>query len=169
MLGGLALMITYKRSNNHDILNIIDLFTICFGNRISDEVYKNINGRYLLAYDGTKLIAMTGINHDTIYNGAEVDWTCVHSDYRGQGIITSMLRGLLTDITEDVYCSCWHEHNNSRVNLHHAMETLGFNLVLEGNKRASYLTHKACKQCCKCMGTECQCSEDLYVRRYIYE
>lgn len=157
--------ITFRRSTVDDLDAVSDLINQCFGFREDNPLY-NIESRYLLAFDEHKLVAMTGIIFSSKYNGLEVDWTGVDKDYRGTGLITNMLRNLLSEHKCDVYCSCWRLYNRKDVNLHFAMKELGFTLLRESHKKYNSKECEVCKVCVNNIGDNCICCEDLYIRYY---
>lgn len=77
-----------------------------FGNKA--QALENIEGRYLVYTLDDKIVAMTGLSSNTLYNnGLEIDWTCTHPDFRQKGYMQELFRELLKDVKTDVYCSCW--------------------------------------------------------------
>lgn len=157
-------MIHYRKSKESDLEQIKNLIETCFGDRTAYFVYYNLDERYSLAFDDNKLIAMTGITDDCVYDGLEVDWTCVHPDYRHLGLVTDMLRELIpSNCDKDIYCSCW--KTSDKINLYHAMKEFGFELSVE-NYRTYESNSEACKICVNNGKIEnCHCSEDLYIKK----
>lgn len=157
--------ITYRNSTESDKNIIEELIGQRFGNRDSYGVTDNLNGRYLLAFDNNTLVAMTGLIDCGFYNGPEIDWTCIRKEYEGHGIITKMIETVIKDVKSDIYCSCWRLYDNQEVNLHHAMNKLGFELVNKEHKKFN-AEHYNCKNICKGYKENCKCYEDLYIKRY---
>ena len=157
--------IKYRKSKDGDSKIIKELVGKRFGNRDAYNVTANLDGRYLLAFDGDKLIAMTGIMYNGFYNGPEIDRTCIDKEYEGNGIITLMLSQLLKDIKSDVYCSCWRLGYNNKVNLDYQMKTLGFEPAIYERVRFNSKYHD-CSSICVNYKEGCFCCEDLYIRKY---
>ena len=158
--------ITYRYSTVGDADAINGLIERHFGLRKECGALEALDGRYLLAFDGDRLVALTGISGDTQFDGLEVDWTCCDEAYRHHGLITDMLRRCLKGADRDVYCSCWHEQGHEHVNLHHAMSELGFELLLKQCRAYKAPYYKACIACARYHdGIACECTEDLYVKR----
>lgn len=157
-------VLKYRYSTVEDWGIIFDLLKLCFG-FIHPDWNGNLDGRYFMAFDDDKLVAVTGVNSTGIYKGLEVDWTCVLPEYRGHNIMTIMLKHLLDSATEDVYCSCWRVLNNP-INLHKAMYQCGFEQVQEGRHVYSKQWYYACDDCIYHNVVNCRCCEDLYVKHY---
>lgn len=158
-------MINYRYSKETDLDDISELLKICFGDRDNCGALDNLNHRYLLALDGTKLIAMTGLceKDKSNYNGKEIDWTCCHPDYRNKHITTKLFEIILKDIKDNVYCSCWRLSNLDRVNLQGIMDRYNFKCVIKAHKVYKYPYTKACDICIINNGKNCICYEDLYL------
>lgn len=155
--------LTYRFSTEEDKEIIERLLALKFGTR--DGSLLNLNGRYYLAFNELgELVAMTGISSNTKFNGLEVDWTCTHDDYIRKGVITDMIRVLIKDVKEDVYCSCW-RWDGQPINLRHTMVTLGFMPVLVPRIAQSTQYSNCAGICTHYNGGVCKCFEDLYVRR----
>jgi predicted GNAT family N-acyltransferase len=156
----------YRRSTQQDYIAIDKLLKSCFGDRAKYGALDNLENRYLLAFDGDKLIAMTGLcNNSPVFFGAEIDWTCMLPEYRGKGIVVNMIKEIIKDCTTDIYCSCLRLHNNSKINLHHSMQALGFECVGKSYKTFDSRYHKACDDCIYKLDGPCACYEDLYLRK----
>ena len=163
MLYGLAVL-TFRFSTSSDWGIIFNLLKHCFGFKHSDWD-GSLDGRYYMAFDGDNLIAVTGINDTGLYKGLEVDWTCVSPSYRGNNLISIMLKDLLRDVDTDVYCSCWRVLDRS-INLHNAMSKCGFTLIQKQRSAYGKGWYYACDECVYSNIDGCRCYEDLYVRRY---
>lgn len=156
-------MLVYRKSEACDIFAIHDLIAERFGER--PQALQDIEGRYLLCFDGDRLVAMSGCNLSCNYNGFEIDWTCTTKEYEGQGIMTELFRRVLDGVNEAVYCSCWHMENLPECNLVRLMSRFGFvPAIKERLKHDTY--HNNCASICvMCKGKErCRCCEDLYVK-----
>lgn len=159
----------FRMSLETDEEIIRELVSAVFGDREKNGTFKDLNGRYLLAFDGDELVAMTGINSETTYAGSEVDWTCTRPDKRGLGLMTVMFGYLLKKVKEDVYCSCW-RFVDSPINLRSQMCTFGFEPVLVPRVQCDSRYSKTCvPEKCKAyreIKGSCHCYEDLYVKRF---
>lgn len=160
------------RLSTEDDENIIrELIDLCFGVRAHSHIFNDLNGRYYLYFEKDKLVAMSGINRTTdCCDKLEVDWTCTHPDYQGQGYMQKLFRVMLTDIdpNEDIYCSCWHWFNRDQINLKSVMKAFRFKLILE--PRIHYKVPHNCRarqasDCKGWQGESCECYEDLYLRK----
>lgn len=156
--------ITYRSSTVNDVDHIDTLLKVCFGDRAKYGALDRIEGRYVLCFDDGNLVAMTGLSVLSDFNGYEIDWTCVHPDYRHSGLITEMLRRCVEDISSRIYCSCFRLPGKSKVNLYHAMEELGFRCIIMNYKTYDSMHMKACEDCIYRLQEGCSCHEDLYVR-----
>lgn len=81
-----------------------------------------------------------------------------------QELFTEMLNG----IQELVYCSCWRLPNNDRANLHTLMSLFGFKKVIQS--RVHWKVPHNCFRnyeggCLYCTGVDCECYEDLFLRK----
>lgn len=160
---------TLRWSHSDDMIAVKELLYICFGER--PTALKNIEGRYLLLFDKKNLIAMTGIDKSESYNGLEIDWSCVHPDYRRRGIMTALFQEMINNTKADIYCSCWRKVDKP-INLRKQMSEFGFVPVLI--PRVQYDSRYFCT--CDAKGCNggfspdsdgvCHCYEDLYVRKY---
>lgn len=155
----------YRRSTPDDEDIIREIVHERFGARDIVEPYSVLQDRYLMAFDGDKLIAITGMYKwsDKKY---EVDWTCVKHGYEGNGLITTMIRKCMEDIPDGarIICSCWRLSENGTINLHHAMNELGFKLVERNYKVWDKVNNEWCDRCAVKQGEDCKCWEDLYDR-----
>jgi predicted GNAT family N-acyltransferase len=158
--------IKYRSSVTDDKEDITALLSTCFGDREKYGAVDDLEGRYLLACDEDKIVAMTGLIQDSPdYNGNEIDWTCVLPEYRGLGLITTMMRDLLKLQTADVYCSCLRIGDNERINMYYAMQEFGFQCVVKEHKKFNILYDKVCLDCIHKNNKTCFCAEDLYVKQ----
>lgn len=156
---------TFRMSTEDDLDQIVKLIDKRFGDRNDAGVTENLNNRYLLAFDRDKLIAMTGVSDSGAYNGLEVDWTCVLKEYSGHGLVVKMLRMLLKNCRQDVYCSCWRLGNRPYPNLDRVMKELGFIEVIRGWKHFNCMYNK-CRDICVGTCDYLGCYEDLYLLKY---
>lgn len=156
----------YRKSKLEDKDKIEELLSLRFGKR--PNALKRLEDRYYLCFDGETLVAMTGLckhQEDTIYNGYEIDWTCVRPGYEGLGIISSMVKFVVDLESKDIYCSCWKWDKNAKVNLHSAMEACGFEKVIDSKIHHSAKHCRDCKEVCIRYTPDCECWEDLYLRK----
>lgn len=156
-----------RKSTSADKDKIQELLEMCFGIR-KPEVYTNLDGRYYLYFVDAKLVAMSGISAVSDYNGAEVDWTCTHPDYRNKGYMQEIFTEMLKGVDFDVYCSCWRVFGRDYVNLHTMMKLFGFEEVV--HDRAHWRIPHNCNhtdkvECCYSTGDDCECYDDLYLRK----
>lgn len=99
-------LVFIRYSTYADKGQINELINLSFGNKA--QALENIEGRYLVYTLDDKIVAMTGLSSNTLYNnGLEIDWTCTHPDFRQKGYMQELFRELLKDVKTDVYCSCW--------------------------------------------------------------
>ena len=158
--------IKYRYSKKEDCNDILSLLLMCFVSKITSEVIENIENRYLLAYCDNKLVAITGLSDDTYFDGAEIDWTCCHPDYRCRGIISDMLGIVLKSAKNDVYCKCLRTYQKEYANLHSIMIKYGFTCVKRNYKEFHISNDIICEICpYKNDNIACVCYEDLYVMR----
>ena len=115
---------------DYAILN--NLIYSCFGNLQKYGVLDDLEDRYLLAFDGDKVVAMTGLKRKSGFNGCEIELTCVHPEYRKNGIAVRMIAEVIRDVKTDIYILCLRLHNNSNITLKYAMNLLGFKCVMKG-------------------------------------
>lgn len=172
-------MVYIRFSRESDRSEIALLTALVFGNIDADDVLKNLDNRYLLAFDGDKLIAMSGLIWNSRYGGNEIDWSCTHPKYRRQGIMSELIRRICLLTDEDIYCSCLRLCGHRKPNLHSVMKQCGFNLVKKNNKE--WFSGRNCnsgngKYCSfqkshmedkKLVRDRCRCHQDLYVRKAI--
>jgi GNAT superfamily N-acetyltransferase len=138
--------------------------------KVNEEYLNNLDGRYYLYYVDDKLIAITGCIMNDEYSGLEIDWTCTHPSYRHKGIMQQLFHIMINEIDLDIYCSCWRISNNDKVNLHTLMELFNFKKVVHDriHCKVPYNCHcKNSKDCIYYNGINCECYEDLYLRKII--
>ena len=128
-------------------------------------LFDDIEGLYRLAIINEKIVAITGILpvKKSGFSGYEVAYTVTHPDHRGKGLITRMLKELIDDLPDDgvpVFASCWRIQGD--INLHHAMDTLGFELLHKARINYIFPYYKECINCPRAQ-IKCTCSEDLYI------
>ena len=155
---------TFRYSKKSDAPAIEKLIRLRFGVRKSAMM--DIENRYLLCFDGSNLIAMSGLNRSCAYNGLEVDWTCTHPCYERQGIMSAIFAKMLADVKEDVYCSCWKSCGKTKVNLSSIMHRYNFVPIVEPRVSFDSRYNNCASTCAGYVGTGCKCCEDLYVRRF---
>ena len=155
--------LSFRYSRESDADGVVKLMEQRFG--VREDVLVNLPGRYYLAIDSNnEIVAMTGLSRNTKYNGLEIDWTCVDYRYCNRGLITHMIRTLITNVDKDVYCSCW-RISSKPINLRHAMITLGFTPAIIGRVSQSTEFCNCGNKCVVYNGGICKCYEDLWVRR----
>ncbi len=104
------------------------------------------------------------LSYDTYFDGAEIDWTCCHPDYRCRGIISDMLGIVLKSAKNDVYCKRLRTYQNEYANLHSIMIKYGFTCVKRNYKEFHISNDIICEICpYKNDNIACVCYEDLYV------
>ena len=156
-----------RKSTEADKAQIQKLIEMCFGVR-KDDVYANLDGRYYLYFADDKLVAMSGISLVSDYNGAEVDWTCTHPEYRNKGYMQAIFTEMFKDIDFDVYCSCWRVLGRDYVNLYTLMDMFGFKEVVRDRvhwKIPHNCNNKTKAACSYSTGIGCECYGDLYLRK----
>lgn len=157
-----------RKSTENDKELIQQLMLLFFGFKDNLEPYENLDGRYYLYFKDNKLVAMTGVIFSDEYMGLEIDWTCTHPDYRHNGFMQELFRVMLNGVYQDVYCSCWRLPNSDKVNLHTLMYLFGFKEVIKSRVhwKVPYNCFRNYKNdCVNCTGINCECYEDLYLRK----
>lgn len=159
--------ITFRKSTTKDTKNMIELLNKCFGaypwkfkNALDD-----LNGRYLLAFNEDKLVAMSGITTKSIYTSYEIDWTCTDPNFQGKGIMTELLTRLINNLPKDekpVYCSCWRFGWEEKVNMFKVMERIGAVEVVHNENSVLAPIRMECTECAYAREKECTCYTDLY-------
>lgn len=150
-----------RMSIETDINGIDELVQSCFGKR--DDAVKDIAGRYLLAFDGDRLVAMTGLSSisDTGYD-YEVDWTCTHPDYQGNGIMTYLLNRVVEGCDSSIAYLAW-RRNDEEAQVANVLKRCGFKLKCRAYKERHNASCRS-KQKCIYYSTCGSCYEDLYVK-----
>lgn len=165
---GEQLGLTFRWSIADDEKGIDKLIDERFGNRYSYGVLDDIEGRYFVAVNSdNEIVAITGLNDSKVYNGLEIDWTCIDGRYTGYNLMSFMIEYILKDCEKDVYCSCW-RLNGHPINLMHAMQHNGFNPVLVPRISFDSMYNALCQKYCKNYNPvdgSCKCCEDLYCRK----
>ena len=151
---------------DYAILN--NLIYSCFGNLQKYGVLEDLEGRYLLAFEGDKVVAMTGLKRKSGFNGCEIALTCVLPEYRKNGIAVRMIAEVIKDVKTDIHILCYRLPDNTDITLKYAMNLLGFKCVMKGYKRYESICSDRCKECIYRKGEYCYCGEDLYVRKQTY-
>ena len=157
-----------RKSTLADIDAIKELMKLCFGSRDEFKPCKNIVDRYYLYFKDDKLIAMSGLMYNDEYEALEIDWTCTHPDYRHKGYMQDLFIQMLSNVKRPVYCSCWRLSDRELPNLYTLMKMFSFEKVIES--RLHLKTPYNCKRmdyCVYCTGENCECFEDLYVRKVV--
>lgn len=165
-------------SKKTDESQIRELIRLCFGYGDHCGAFKNLNGRYLLAFDDEdNLIGMTGLIWCKEYNGYEVDWTCTHPNYREMGIMHELFKRICSLTDENIFCSCWRLQDKEQPNLHSLMKDFGFKEVIHTRVTwdTNYNCHSGQSYYCAAepshvehgtlVKSPCRCYEDLYLRK----
>ena len=158
--------VTYRRSTVADKEAITQLILKCFGNREGWEEGVS-EGRFLCAFDESRLVGITGIHISDAYRGYLVDMTCVDKEYRCRGIATVLIMKEIqrVGVEADIYCDCWAIGKGNNIHLRHAMELLGFELVIQNHSRTVAAYETFCAKHCVMCHSSCMCRDDLYIRR----
>lgn len=158
----------YRLSNEDDKILIQQLMWMCFGDKKNLEPYEHLQNRYYLYFKDNNLVAMTGLTSNSEYGHLEIDWTCTHPKYRHNGYMQELFNVMLDNVREPVYCSCWRLQYNNKANLHTIMSLFNFKEVI--HSRIHWKVPHNCFRCYKggcsyCTGSDCECYEDLYLRK----
>lgn len=157
-----------RKSTINDKEMIQNLMWLCFGDKNNLEPFENLNNRYFLYFKNDMLIAMTGLTSNSEYGHLEIDWTCTHPDFRHNGYMQELFAEMLSDVKEDIYCSCWRLPNNYYTNLHTLMSLFGFEEVVQSRTHWK-VPHNCFRDyeggCSYCTGINCECYEDLFLRK----
>lgn len=161
-----------RYSTAADAAAVDSLIRICFGDRSYRGVTDNLEGRYLLAVMDDKVVGMSGIGKpENEYCGLEVDWTCVHPDYRKQGIVTALLSELLAAKSESsyegrIYYSAWRTWDRpGKERMDGVLAKMGFQraVVNEFNWVNGHNCRFSCREQCVHYQKGCSCGQDLWV------
>lgn len=157
-----------RKSQVSDKTAIGLLMERCFGACDYEDVFDDVEGRYLLfEYEG-RIIAMTGLTSNTDYDGLEIDWTCTLPEYQCQGIMQELFSSLLLDVHKNIYCSAWQIPSMQKANLHDLLIKFGFHKVKDAVKM--HFSNKEqrssdCRNGCPYWNdVKCNCQENLYLR-----
>lgn len=156
-----------RLSTEIDKPQIIRLLDCCFGQVGDQGAYDNLAGRYLLAFDGDTLAAMTGLRPSRKYRGFELDWTATYPTHRGRGIMRELIGRICAVTDEQIYCSAWRIEGKEKANLQEILEENGFQEVVRDRITldSRYNCYKAyCPIKKNPMSDFCKCHEDLWVR-----
>lgn len=154
-------MIEYRFSTTSDRDEIIKLLEECFGKSDKFTSLDYFDGRFYVATDYGRIVAVTGICDEGTYDAPELDWTCVHEAYRGLGLLQSLLYDLLAVATTDIYWDAW-GITDSEPNAIKAITALGFELVKKDFWTCKYKDKDCFDDCPFCTGASCHCYTDLY-------
>ena len=162
----------FRYSTPADADAVDSLIRMSFGDRSHRGVTDNLDGRYLLAVADGTVVGMSGIcDPDNEYCGLEVDWTCVHPDYRKQGIVTSLLDELLARTSESgykghIYYSAWRTWDRpGKERMDGILTKLGFHRAVDNefNWVNGHNCRYSCKEQCVHYQKGCSCGQDLWV------
>ena len=156
--------VRYRLSTQDDSEDIRTLVKMCFCERDYIQYLKqasDLDGRFLLAFDGCQLVAMSGLIYSREYKAFEINYSCVILSHRGRGIMTKMVE-LLCSLTDDkIYCSSW--RTGDKIHMHRALKSNGFKEVMRD--RVKYdKDHNCHYRSIIAFGHSCKCSEDLWIR-----
>lgn len=164
-------------STEKDKPQICELIKLCFDGRENHNGIKDLNGRYLLAFDKEcNVLAMTGLMWSNEYNAYEIDWTCTHPKHRKSGIMHELFKRICALTDEAIYCSCWRLSDDRKINLYSLMRDFGFQEVITNRATWDVKYNCTCGAGTYCMGrkskttsdslekSSCRCYEDLYLR-----
>lgn len=158
-------MIRKSRESDRDIVS--NLFLLCYGyswDFISPLT--DLEDRYYLLFEKDVLVAMTGLCYSDEYEALEIDWTCTHPKYRHKGYMQLLFKEMLNSVDEDVYCSCWRLSTKRVPNLNFLMSMFKFEKVIEHRHHWQTPYNCHCSDKCKfSRGINCDCYEDLYLRK----
>lgn len=160
--------ITIRKSNEADEKIIKKLFIASYGYRRGlKEPFIELNNRYRLLFVNNDLVAMTGLKWNDEYRAMEIDWTCTHPNHRHKGYMQLLFKDMLKNVKEDVYCSCWRIAGHKYPNLFSLMSLFNFKRIIENKYhcKVPYNCHYA-NGCKYNNGLNCECYEDLYLRKY---
>ena len=161
-------IITFRMSKWEDYAILNNLLLSCFGNMQKYGALDDLENRYLLAFDGDKVVAMTGLKRKSGFNGCEIELTCVHPEYRKNGIAVRMIAEVIRDVKTDIYILCYRVSDKTDIGLKYAMNLLGFKWLTKGYKRYESICSDRCNECIY-RREDCTCGEDLYVRKQTYD
>lgn len=122
--------------------------------------------RYFVSEENGKVVALSGITDNSLFDGYEIRWTCCDKEYRHQGRVTRILKKCLDELPNDnkpVWCDAWRVRNKESCNLKSVFDNLGFKLYMVNIKVYNKLFMKVCKTCpYRNESIECHCVADLY-------
>ena len=156
-----------RLSTENDRPQIIRLLDCCFGPVGNQGAYDNLTGRYLLAFDGDTLAAMTGPRYNEEYKGFELDWTATYPTYQNFGIMRELISRICTITDEWIYCSAWRIDGKEKANLQDILEENGFKELVRDritldSRYNCYKTYCPAKK--NPTSHFCKCHEDLWAR-----
>ena len=160
-------MLTYRKSTVNDKEAISAIIAERFG--VRDDALENLDNRYLLCFDGDKLVAMSGCNQSDRFKGFEIDWSCTSKEYEGKGIMSDMFGMVMKDAKCPIYCSCWRMHDNDYCNLIKIMRKYGFTNAVPNRVKFSTRHNNCASICVECKDlSNCYCCKDLYIKETHY-
>ena len=153
----------------NDSVNIRNLVSKCFGSVDADKAIENVQGRYVVAVLGGRIVAITGLKFSKEYVGYELDYTCTEPEYQNNGIMHKLFSRLMFITDEKIYCSNLRIRGVKHTFMDSLLRDFGFKLALKD--RVKYSSNLNCKKSCKVngckfsqFGDSCYCAEDLYIR-----
>lgn len=71
-------------------------------------ILEDIENKFIVCEEDSRIVGLTWVSYDTIYNGLEIGLSCVAQDYRNRGYMTKLIdRALKIENKEcsDIYCA----------------------------------------------------------------
>lgn len=163
-------MIKFRRSLESDKIQIEKVFADYFGPRDTEDVFNNLDRRYLVAYDtenGNRIIGFAGVIPPEMssYRGFEIDWSCTLKEYAHTSLLSNLLLEVTRGCDQDIYCESLRVEGKPETDLLRHLKKLGFELLVEAKNLNS---SDYCSDCDKCSmrndNEVCNCCWDLYVK-----
>lgn len=160
----------FRRTNKDDLNGILELLKPAFGDRdyCEDDFLLGVSdGSYWVAIDNNEIVALIGIYEDGDTIGYVVGWTTTREDFRGRGVMTTLLREALSSLENHdklpVYCSCWKLPYRDNINLAGPMAANGFQPLVVPHYKWKAECYRVCRKCPH-YWKDCSCEEWLYVK-----
>lgn len=162
----MSICVKYRKSTSVDTKEISKLFKSCFCDfNAYDKSYDNpvyeLDGRYIVATVDGKIVGMAGVCYDKEKDTYSLDYACVSSEYRNNGI-TEQLFSIIIPMYEDkeIWFEAWKATWEERA------ESLFKKFGFKQYKKAFKTYVKRFDKCSNCRydkGADCMCESDLYV------